>query len=149
MTIFGRSAIIRVKKLVRGIGFLKKKESLRYFLIIVLAALATLVLVYYSFEYINHNELNFSKEDSFILFLIVLLFSFVIIAAVYLNYRCNCLINLVKELQEEMADMEDNLITTDSTQYYTIIGMLDNIARGQNNEKKSAVSSDQKMDGEK
>ena len=58
---------------------METKEKLRYAgtWIAVISALS--VLVYYSIEYVKHNELVFSEEDSFILKLIFILFSIITI----------------------------------------------------------------------
>lgn len=109
---------------------MNKKESIRYISTAILTIFAVVILLKYSLEYINCNQLNFTEEDSFILFLVAFLFLCVIIVAVYLNYRLHRIIYLIKQFEEEVADMEDNLIETNNTQYYTIIGMLDKIARG-------------------
>lgn len=123
------------------------KEKLRYISTWLIVLLALGVLGYYSLAYINHNQLVFSKEDSFILLAITILFLTVILIAAYLSYEIHKNRKLIELIAMEMSEIEDNIIDTNCTQFIQIIDMLNKVSgRKTSHEKESNVPSDSEMD---
>lgn len=126
---------------------METKEKLRYAgtWIAVISALG--VLAYYSIEYIKHNELVFSKEDSFILKLIFILFLIVSLALAYLSYQIHKIRKAIETMAEEMSTIEDNISETSCTQFIQVMDMLNKISgRKISYEKESYVPPDSEMD---
>ena len=111
--------------------------------------LGVIILCYYSFEYIKYNQLIFTVEDKFILFFVSLIFFIILSITFYLNLKMNKILKLVKIIEDELVDMEDNLIETSDTKMNVIFDLLNEVLRGHSNEKKSIIKKSEKMDGEK
>lgn len=126
------------------------KEKFRYTSTWAIILAAMCILIYYSKEYISHNELLFSKEDSFIISIIFILILIVLIILGYLSYQIHEIKKAIDEMAEEMSTIEGNISETNCTQFIHIMDMLNKISgRKVSYEKKSNVESDEEMDRKK
>ena len=128
---------------------MKNKNFIKFLVTLIMIILGVIILCYYSFEYIKYNQLIFTVEDKFILFFVSLIFFIILSITFYLNLKMNKILKLVKIIEDELVDMEDNLIETSDTKMNVIFDLLNEVLRGHSNEKKSIIKKSEKMDGEK
>lgn len=124
------------------------KYVIKYYLFYILIALAIVILLFYSFSYIKYNALSFSREE-ILFFATVILFLLVMGMSFYLNYRLHKVTVIINKIEEEMADIEDNIIQTSDTKFMMVMSLINELIRSKNNEKESVVEPCEKMDGEK
>lgn len=124
------------------------KDAIRYCLFYIMIVLAIIILLFYSFSYVKYNALSFSREE-ILFFATVILFLLVMGMSFYLNYRLHKVTVIINKIEEEMADIEDNIIQTSDTKFMMVISLINELIRSQKNEKESFVESDKKMDGKK
>lgn len=124
------------------------KDAIRYCLFYIMIVLAIIILLFYSFSYVKYNALSFSREE-ILFFATVILFLLVMGMSFYLNYRLHKVTVIINKIEEEMADIEDNIIQTSDTKFMMVMSLINELIRSQKNEKESVVESDKKMDGKK
>lgn len=124
------------------------KDAIRYCLFYIMIVLAIIILLFYSFSYVKYNALSFSREE-ILFFATVILFLLVMGMSFYLNYRLHKVTVIINKIEEEMADIEDNIIQTSDTKFMMVMSLINELIRSQKNEKESFVESDKKMDGKK
>lgn len=124
------------------------KDAIRYCLFYVMIVLAIIILLFYSFSYVKYNALSFSREE-ILFFATVILFLLVMGMSFYLNYKLHKVTVIINKIEEEMADIEDNIIQTSDTKFMMVMNLINELIRSQKNEKESFVESDKKMDGKK
>lgn len=124
------------------------KDAIRYCLFYVMIVLAIIILLFYSFSYVKYNALSFSREE-ILFFATVILFLLVMGVSFYLNYKLHKVTVIINKIEEEMADIEDNIIQTSDTKFMMVMNLINELIRSQKNEKESFVESDKKMDGKK
>lgn len=124
------------------------KDAIRYCLFYIMIVLAIIILLFYSFSYVKYNALSFSREE-ILFFATVILFLLVMGMSFYLNYRLHKVTVIINKIEEEMADIEDNIIQTSDTKFMMVTSLINELIRSQKNEKESFVESDKKMDGKK
>lgn len=124
------------------------KDAIRYCLFYIMIVLAIIILLFYSFSYVKYNALSFSREEN-LFFATVILFLLVMGMSFYLNYRLHKVTVIINKIEEEMADIEDNIIQTSDTKFMMVMSLINELIRSQKNEKESFVESDKKMDGKK
>lgn len=124
------------------------KDAIRYCLFYIMIVLAIIILLFYSFSYVKYNALSFSREE-ILFFATVILFLLVMGMSFYLNYRLHKVTVIINKIEEEMADIEDNIIQTSDTKFMMVMKLINELIRSQKNEKESFVESDKKMDGKK
>ena len=124
------------------------KDAIRYCLFYIMIVLAIIILLFYSFSYVKYNALSFSREE-ILFFATVILFLLVMGMSFYLNYRLHKVTVIINKIEEEMADIEDNIIQTSDTKFMMVMKLINELIRSQKNEKESFVESDNKMDGKK
>ena len=128
---------------------MKNKNFIKFLVTLIMIILGVIILCYYSFEYIKYNQLIFTVEDKFILFFVSLIFFIILLITFYLNLKMNKILKLVKIIEDELVDMEDNLIETSDTKMNIIFDLLNEVLRGHSDEKKSIIKKSEKMDGKK
>lgn len=124
------------------------KDAIKYCLFYIMIVLAIIILLFYSFSYVKYNALSFSREE-ILFFATVILFLLVMGMSFYLNYRLHKVTVIINKIEEEMADIEDNIIQTSDTKFMMVMSLINELIRSQKNEKESFVESDKKMDGKK
>ena len=124
------------------------KDAIRYCLFYIMIVLAIIILLFYSFSYVKYNALSFSREE-ILFFATVILFLLVMGVSFYLNYRLHKVTVIINKIEEEMADIEDNIIQTSDTKFMMVTSLINELIRSQKNEKESVVESDKEMDGKK
>lgn len=124
------------------------KDAIRYCLFYIMIVLAIIILLFYSFSYVKYNALSFSREE-ILFFATVILFLLVMGMSFYLNYRLHKVTVIINKIEEEMADIEDNIIQTSDTKFMMVMSLINELIRSQKNEKESFVEPDKKMDGKK
>lgn len=124
------------------------KDAIRYCLFYIMIVLAIIILLFYSFSYVKYNALSFSREE-ILFFATVILFLLVMGMSFYLNYRLHKVTVIINKIEEEMADIEDNIIQTSDTKFTMVMSLINELIRSQKNEKESVVESGKEMDRKK
>ena len=124
------------------------KDAIRYCLFYIMIVLAIIILLFYSFSYVKYNALSFSREE-ILFFATVILFLLVMGISFYLNYRLHKVTVIINKIEEEMADIEDNIIQTSDAKFTMVMSLINELIRSQKNEKESVVESGKEMDRKK